>query len=204
MARRKKSRKGFIAAVCGVSLALLGGIVLLCSYLSDKREPLTHNQILAKDDWTKDELSDTLARMALQRHSRDSARAPKEVYEHLRKQIEKLPKQEQDKLVKNTINITIDKGLAVFRTMERERRKELLERMKKEAVDNRMVAEEIARNPQDLTEEDKKQIEQMKAQSRELVSSSLGEAMVNKMTPEERKEMAPIVKEWVGILEALQ
>ena len=166
---------------------------MLSSYISGKKEPLTPRQILAKKDWTKDELADTIIRVEMQRNAQ-KGKVSKEVYAHLRDKMGKLSDKDRDEVIVKTISGSISKGLELIRSMDPEKRKSLMDEMKKEAANNRKTSESLSR-------EEKKAL---KSQVKDVYMKAVDSTMVNLATPEERKEMAPIVKEWVATLENLE
>ncbi len=189
--RRAKLRFFIVSGI--IALTICGALLMLSKYISGKREPLTPNQILEKKDWTKDELADAITRLELQRNAH-KGKASKEVYAHLRDKMEKLPEKDRDEVIVKTISGSISKGLELIRAMEPDKRKSLMAEMKKEAERNRKTSES-------LTREEKKEL---KSQMKDVYMKAVDNTMVNLATPEERKEMAPIVKEWVATLENLE
>lgn len=176
-----------------IALPICAALLVFSSYVSGKKEPLTPKQILEKKDWTKDELADAIIRMELQRNAY-KGKASKEVYAHLRDKMGKLSDKDRDEVIVKTISGSISKGLELIRSMDPEKRKSLMDEMKKEAANNRKTSEALSR-------EEKKEL---KSQVKDLYMKAVDNTMVNLATPEERKEMAPIVKEWVATLENLE
>ncbi len=196
MASQKKSLSGktlTVAIPVVIVLAVCGLMIFISSYSSNRKEPLTAGQILSKKDWTKDELADTITRMAL-KMSVDGGKGQKEVYAHLQKNLEKLPEKEREEVVVSSIRGSIVKGLELMRTMEPEKRKNIMEEARKEAEKNRKAAE-------GLSKDDKSRAKQ---EIKDVYMKAVDDTLVNKATPEERREMAPIVREWVATLESLE
>ena len=180
--------------ISGAVFLAVGGVILMGSrYFSARGEPLTPRQILEKKDWTKDELADTLVRVEFQRKANNQA-VPQEVYGHLGDQLGKLPEKERDEVMVKTIKGSIGKGLALMRTLDTETRKTVMADIMKDAAANRSAAEGL----------NKEEKSELKSKVKEVYSKVVDETLLNKATPDERAEFAPVVKEWVGMLEALQ
>ena len=176
-----------------VFIAICGAIIVFSTHVSTKREPLTPDQILEKKEWTKDELADTLIRMEFQRKAHNQA-MPQNVYNHLGAKLGAMSEKDRDDVIVKTITVSIGKGLALFRTLEPGARKTLMADMMKDA-------EASGRTVRTMNKDDK---EEIRSKAKEVYKTAVDEAMLNKATPDERREFAPIVKEWVAMLEALQ
>ena len=175
-----------IPALIGVPV-----IAVLCGLLIHLTpEPLTSEEILAKEEWSERELVDTLARAFAPQSNRGSRR---EVLDHLRRQLRKYPEEEQKSIRIRALTGAMSETLRQIRAMPEEEREKMFVAIRKQA--------------------EKWHREAMSGKGREMLNtirtSEEGQAfnaeavriIHSELTPEERRRFAPITEIWIKTLE---
>ncbi|MHC4873305.1 MAG: hypothetical protein ACYTFY_15785 [Planctomycetota bacterium] len=189
MAKRKKRIKP-LPIIIGSSL-----VVLLCLITSGTdREAITTPEILEKEEWKEEELVETLALLNVQR-KRKGVR--EEVYRHLSKQVRKYPEPKRREIVKKSIMKTIDNIQKQWKPLEPEVRQKMIAAIKKEAVVNRKRIEKMSKERKARL---KKEIS--KKETKEWIKT-VNERAANRLSPDIRRDLSPVIKEWVDTLEGL-
>jgi flagellar biosynthesis GTPase FlhF len=183
---RKVSFISFSAAV------LIGGLLLVSRTVEE--EPVTTQEILEKEEWSREELVDSLSRLTVQRKERG---IPREVFRHMRRQVEKYPEPERKQILASVVERSVRLARDQWRAMPPEVRDKVLHRMVAEARKNRQTVMEMS--------------EQQKEKVRERLKTGPGKAWVEHMrsravrelSPEERRSFAPVLREWIRTVEEL-
>ena len=159
-----------------------------------KPEPLTRDQILQKDDWTPDELVDTMSRVTGQYRKRESRR---EIFRHLRKQLRKLPEKKRREVMQQSLDRSVAIAYQQWQTMPDEAKEKMVAAMEKEAKKNRETVEGLSK---DRKEEIRERLESPEGKE---WMNRMRQHAVSRMTPEDRRILAPVVREWIKTLESL-
>lgn len=170
-------------------------IIILCLIISGtKREAISSKEIIEKENWTKDEIVDTMAMLSVQR-KRNSIRI--DVLSHMRKQIRKLPEESRREVLKKTVLKSIDKIQEQWSSLDDEKRKGLIKAIHWEAKRNHSKVKY-------LSDQKRKELKKvMSERSTKEWINEVNQKMANSLSPEARKELSPIIKEWVATLENL-
>lgn len=189
----KKSRRRLPLYCLAGTVLLLAGIWLAGRWLEP--ESLTDEQILAKTSWTDDEIIHT-AVQRLEAKRRTEGRT--EVYRRLQDEIRKLPPQRQETVRDTIVRESVTAGLREYRLLAADKQQDLIKRM----------TEQMARRRSEFAKG------QTQSQGREGLASGDGEQrkeraakalqqIMDQLTPDERRDLAPLAKEWVKIAETL-
>ena len=167
-------RKLRLPLLAGLTLlAILGAVALLV-----RREPLTADQILAKRQWTAEELSDSLGR----------AFAP---------QIQKYPAQEQARIRAEAMRRAMNEYIRQLRTLPPEERRKMIDGINRGA---RKSFEAVSH----LSDEQKKRIKsQMDSPEGEAVREEANRIMSSVLTADERRDLAPAMRYWINTVREL-
>lgn len=169
------------------------GVIMLMLIIAFVRslitpEPLTNEQIIEKNDWTNEELATVLSRQT--RPSRDAQK-------HLNSFVRKLPEPERKNLYRSVINTRVqafkEKIALVDDKQKQEISKKLLARAKKES----------SRLSKMSDEEKKEARSRMKKNQMRGFGQQIGQEIINRLSPDERRLIAPAIAEWTRALESL-
>lgn len=190
----KRSRLRMPLICLAATVVLLGAGVFLSGFLSP--ENLTDEQVLAKTAWTEDELAASAAQR-MQARRRGEARP--EVMRHLQEQIQKLPAERQRAVRDQIVTATVEAGLREYRLLAAEKQKDVVQRLAEQA--RRRQAEIAKGQVRPLPGADAAagpdQNERKEAAARAM------RQILDRLTPQERTDLAPVVKEWVKMAETL-
>ncbi|WP_302453711.1 hypothetical protein [Victivallis vadensis] len=183
-------RKLRLPLLAGLTLlAILGAVALLV-----RREPLTADQILAKRQWTAEELSDSLGRAFAPQTNRDKRR---EVLRHLREQLQKYPAQEQARIRAEAMRRAMNEYIRQLRTLPPEERRKMIDGINRGA---RKSFEAVSH----LSDEQKKRIKsQMDSPEGEAVREEANRIMSSVLTADERRDLAPAMRYWINTVREL-
>ncbi|MGE4565446.1 MAG: hypothetical protein AB7F32_11295 [Victivallaceae bacterium] len=176
------------------ALLLIIGTAIILFKQNTAVEPLSANDILKKDKWTREELESTLGRAFAPQGNRVKR---KEVLLHLRKQLAAYPEDEQNKIRIAAMAKSVSSSLDQMRALPEHDRRKMTEGINQSAEKNFEA------------------LNRMTPQEREKIKSQLdspeGRALVDeinrvsnaKMTPDERRDLAPAINYWVRSLRSL-
>lgn len=161
---------------------------------STETEALTANQILNKKDWTKEELTRSLSSAFSPQTNR---RNRHKVLNHLRKQLKRYPKNERTQIRVTALRHAVNSSVEQMRLLSEKDRKKLIDSIQKRAESSYSRVKKMSYDE--------------KSQMRSRLNTSEGKAaveevnkvLVSKLTPDERREFAPISKLWVKTLRTL-
>jgi hypothetical protein len=170
-------------------LAILG---FFC--FNTKREALTPTEIMEKKDWTREELTDALSRTFT---AQSDKRRRHEVLGYLRKQLGYYPDAEQREIRVKALTGAMNGSLDQLRAATPEDRAKIFEEINKTAENNYQKVRQM--NPQQK-EALKEQISSAEGKA---VSEEVTKIMTSKLTPDERREFAPISQIWIRTLKEL-
>lgn len=169
-----------------VLLAALFAVIFLVD-----REPLSAKEILAKQEWTEDELRQALSRSFTLQTDRDSRQ---EVMAHLRKYLHTFSPEEQSRIRVAAAADAMNRSLEQLRLLEPEAREQLFDKMNRQADRN---YERINSMP----EEERRHLrETLASEESKAIMSEANKIVTSKMTPEERSAFAPLTQKWLQIM----
>jgi len=163
--------------------------ILLWVLVGLRPEPLTSDEILAKNDWSEKELIDTLARAFAPQSNRGSRR---EVLAHLRKQLGKYPEDKQQEIRIKALTGAVGETLRQIRAMPEEEQDKMLDAIQKQA--ERWHAEAQKGEGRDMLNRIRGS-EEGKA-----FNAEVSRTIHSDFTPEERRKFAPITNIWIQTL----
>lgn len=188
MARRKRI-PWIPIAVAAIILAALLAIPLSC-----EPEALNTDQILAKEEWEREELVDTLTHIQVQRKGSGIQR---EVYQHLRKQMERYSEKERRAIMEESLSAAMNESLRQWRAMEPKMREKLVDSLLAQARKNRKNLEEMS------PAQKEKMSQRLQSPETQEALKKMRQRMLSKLTTSERQMLSPLVREWVDTLESL-
>lgn len=186
--RRSVERWKTLLIPVAIGLPVIAVLVWLLLHVTP--EPLTAEEILAKEEWSREELIDTLARAFAPQSNRGSRR---EVLDHLRRQLRKYPEDEQKAIRIRALTGAMGETLRQIRAMPDDERDKMFAAIREQA--------------------EKWHREAMTGKGREMLNtirnSAEGQAfnveatriIHSELTPEERRKFAPITEIWIKTLE---
>lgn len=199
MAQKKKiagksginwSRRKKLLIPIAILLPLMA--VLAVVVFSTKREPLTAKEILEKQEWTRGELEDTLARSFQLKSDRENRH---EVMQHLRRQMESYTPDDRRQIQAAALVSALNMNLEQFRLLDEADRRKILDRMNDQANRN---AEKVR---QMNSAERNRMREQLASEEGKSVMNEINRIMAGRMTPEERSEFMPLTRKWLDSMQ---
>lgn len=188
MAKRKRFDPKPALAAGTVVAILVAGLWLW------PREPLTPKEVLEKEEWTAEELTDTIARVANRRGEMQERR---KVFEHLRTHLRKLPEEKRKQVVEEGTRRAVDNAYKQWREMPEKAKDEAVKKMKE-------MAEKRQKTVAALSKKEKEQIrERLESPEGQARMHTMRQKMMNRMTPEDRQRLAPVVRIWIQTFENL-
>ncbi|HPN84047.1 MAG TPA: hypothetical protein PK821_01805 [Victivallales bacterium] len=189
------TRARFILIPLVIVLSLCVVLGFVASLISGKREALTPEQILEKNEWTREELVDAIGRIGMQ-NLQGKGGENRELNDHIKKQMDSFPESERNKITEQVVENFVKKGIEVWRGMKPGKRKKLLDEMRKEAELNRQAAEQ-------MTGDEKAKARAAIMEERKAFEA-LNKCALNHLSPDERRDFAPLAKEWIRMMECLE
>lgn len=175
-----------------ISIPLLVIIIYFCT--STEPEALSASQIIEKKDWTKDELTRALSSaFSPQTNRRDRHK----VLRHLRQQLKKYPKDQRTAIRVKALRRAVNNSIEQMRLLPEKDRKKLISSIEKRAKSS------YAKVKQMSSQEKNKLRSRLKTAEGKAAVDEVNKVMVSKLSPEERREFAPITKLWVKTLRSL-
>jgi hypothetical protein len=170
-------------------------IAALCFFIfSTEPEALTSAQIIEKQDWTKDELTKALASaFSPQTNRRDRSN----VLKHLREQLKNYPENERSKIRIEALRQAFDNSIEQFRLLPEKDRTKLINSIQKRAEKSYTRVQKMS------TQEKSKLRSRLDTAEGQAAVDEVNKVMFSKLTPEERRDFAPITKLWVKTLRSL-
>jgi len=196
-ARRYSSRKRHMRLkrpLIFAGLTVLGILGLWLCAGQFEPEPLTTEQILEKSSWSEEELTDTLSRqIAL----RGNLRGNPEVLKHLQTEVNRLPKENQKRIRDNTLRKSILYAQEQYATLPSDQRQKVVDNLV-----NRLKQQQ--KNIKNMTPEERAKLkERLDDPAIQDARKNSAQSALDRLTPEMRNELAPLVKEWVNVLESI-
>jgi|GEM_PF-1142187 len=152
-------------------------------------EPLTSEEILAKNKWSEKELTETLARAFAPQSNRGSRR---EVLRHLRQALRRFPEDKRQEIRIRALTGAVGETLRQIRAMPADEQDKMFEAIRKQAEKWHNEARsgkghEMLNRIRD-TEEGK------------ALNSEIARTIQSEFTPTERRRFAPITAIWIQTL----
>lgn len=157
-------------------------------------EALSSAQIIEKQTWTKEALTGALAAAfspQTNRRDRDN------VLKHLRKQLKNYPEAERSQIRVEALRHAFSNSLEQFRLLPEKDRKKLLDSIQKRAAQSHERIQKMS------AEEKAKLRSRLDTAEGQAAIDEVNKVMFSKLTPEERREFAPVTKLWVKTLRSL-
>ncbi len=170
-------------------------LAVICTVkMCNHAEPLSPQEILAKQDWNQDELAFALARNFKHQAGREGRR---EVLEHLQQQMQKFSAEDQDNIKIKAITQAIDDSIQQYRALKPEEKSKLVEALQRRAEKN-------CENVNKMNSQQRRQMRDgMNSKVAQAAARAMQNAMVNKLSPDERRDFVPIEKLWLNTIERL-
>ena len=184
--KKKRTAERWRALMVPMLLGVPTIAALVWLLVSTRPEAMTPKMILGKQEWTEQELTETLARaFTPQNHQRTRG----QVLSHLRKQLAVYPQEKQREILIRSMTVAMGETLRQIRVMppdERERMYQVIEKQaKKWAADSRRgKGKEMVGHIRNSEEG-----RAFNQEAARIVQSEL--------TPEERRKFAPITMLWI-------
>jgi undecaprenyl pyrophosphate synthase len=161
---------------------------------STETEALSAEQILNKKDWTKEELSRSLAAaFSPQTNRRDRHK----VLSHLRNQLKRYPKHQRTEIRVAALRKAINSSIDQMRLLPEEDRKKLLNAIQKRAEGSYSKVKKMT------SKEKSKLRSRLNTSEGKAAVEEVNKVLISKLTPAERREFAPISKLWIKTLRTL-
>lgn len=190
MPRRRKRRIPALLIVVPLCLVAL----LIVAATRVEREPISSREILAKEEWEREELVAALARATATPRHRGTRR---EVLAHLREQLERFPEPERQAIVRDSVRQSVAETHRQWQAMPTAAREKLLETLIEQTRKNRKTLADL---PASRRQAIKERLDS--AVGREWRQTMQQEAL-SRFSSEDRQRLAPLVKEWIQTLESL-
>jgi hypothetical protein len=175
-----------------ISVPLLVVIVYFC--YSAEPEALSASQILEKKEWTKAELTRALASAFSPQTNR---RSRHKVLHHLRDQLRKYPKDQRTEIRVQALRHAVNNSIEQMRLLPENDRKKLISSIEKRAQSSYARVQKMSKK------EKNKLRSRLKTAEGKAAVDEVNKVMISKLSPEERREFAPITKLWVKTLRSL-
>lgn len=177
---------------CAVIVPIIAGL-LIFSFRSEM-EPLTPQEMLAKQKWTRSELVDGLARCLSPQAHRGQRR---QVMAHLKKNMEQFPPEERKRIRVDAMCRAMNASLDQLRVVKPETRKKMIEVIQKRAENDYKRVEKMSRA-------DKERLQQrINSEEGQAAIAEMNRIMTSRLSADERRDFGPITKIWLKTLDKL-
>ena len=185
----KRGAERWKALLVPVLIGLPVIVVLTLLLLRLTPEPLTSEEILAKEEWSERELTDTLARAFAPQSNRGSRR---EVLNHLRRQLRKYPEERQNVIRIRVLTGALGETLRQLRAMPDDERDKMYGEIRKQA--EKWYQEAKSGQGRELLDKIRS------SEEGQALNMELARIIHSELTPEERRKFAPITEIWIRTL----
>ena len=170
-------------------------LIALCLFivLRTDSEALSPDEIIAKKNWTDDELKIALARSM---SPTMTGQRKKEVVRHLSAQLKKRPPEEREKIRVAAVAASVTASLDQVRKMPEPERDRMLNTLQKRA-------ERSYAQIHSDSKERKKFEAQLKTPEMEAFSKEVNRVIFSELTPAERVKFAPVTKIWIKTMKSM-
>ena len=170
-------------------------LIALCLFvvLRTDAEVLSPDEIIAKKEWSDDELKIALARSM---SPTMTGQRKKEVVRHLSAQLKKRSPEEREKIRVGAVVASVTASLDQVRKMPESERDRMLNTLQKRAERSyaQIHTDSKAR---------KKFEEQLKTPEMEAFSKEVNRVIFSELTPAERVKFAPVTKIWIKTMKSM-
>ena len=187
--RRRPWKLFVLPAAIGVPVILLL-VAVLCTA---EPEALSPEEIIAKKEWSDDELKIALARSM---SPTMTGQRKKEVVRHLSAQLKKRPPEEREKIRVAAVAASVTASLDQVRKMPEPERDRMLNTLQKRA-------ERSYAQIHTDSKERKKFEAQLKTPEMEAFSKEVNRVIFSELTPAERVKFAPVTKIWIKTMKSM-
>ena len=189
MPRRKRGRGVLIPLLIGIPvLAVLGFL-----FFRFEPEVLSPDEILAKKEWSDQELTSALANsMSLTA----TGQQRKEIQRHLSRQLKKRPPEVREDIRCKAIAGTVTASLKQLRKMPAGDRNKMIAAMQKKAEKNFSTLVSSSKERQKVAE-------QLKTREMQSFTAAVNKVIFSEFTPAERVQFAPITKIWIKTMKVM-
>ncbi len=164
-------------------------IVLVWLLAGLKPEPLTSDEILAKNQWSENELVETLSRAFAPQSNRGSRR---QVLAHLRKQLQKYPEDKQQEIRIKAMTGAVSETLRQIRAMPDDEQDKMFDAVEKQA-------EKWHKESQ--SGEGRQMLDRIRnSEEGKAFNAEVSRTIHSELTPDERRKFAPITNIWIQTL----
>ena len=187
--RRKRYGKLIKPLFAGIPVLLALAVIIL----NTESEALSPNEIMAKENWTEDELKNALA------HTMSPAMAGQrkdEIISHLNNQLKKFPSARRDAIRRDAVVGAVNASLQQLRKMPPAERQNMINTIQQKAeagyasLKNRRKTEEVIAS-------------HLKSDNVEEFTQEVNRVIFSELTPEERVQFAPITKLWIKTMKTM-
>ncbi|MBO5791744.1 MAG: hypothetical protein J6S54_04650 [Lentisphaeria bacterium] len=187
--RRRPWKLFVLPAAVGVPVILILAVILCTA----EPEALSPEEIIAKKEWSRQELTTALARSMAPAMT---GQQRKEVMKHLSRELRKYPKSEREAIRRDAVVATVTVSLDQLRKMPEGERSSIVETMEKRA----------RRTYNTLQSDSKKRKEfekNLQSGEMEAFSKEVNRVIFSELTPEEKVKFAPITKLWIKTMKSV-
>lgn len=186
---RRRPWKLFVIPGAVGAAVLLALVFALCTI---EPEPLSPEDILAKKEWDRKELTGTLARSITPAMT---GQYRKQVMSHLSAQLKKYPPSEREKIRCDAVVAAVTIALDQLRKMPEKERVSILKTMEKRARRTYVTLQNNAQK--------RKQFEkQLKSSEMAAFTREVNRVIISELTPAEKVSFAPVTKLWIKTLKS--
>ena len=186
----KKRLRWLIIPLCTV-LPLIA--VFMFVLLNTRSEVLSPDEIMAKKEWSDEELKNALARSM---SPAVAGQRKKEIIKHLGEQLKKRTPEEQEKIRIGAVVASVTASLEQVRKMPEQKRNKMLDTMSKRAEKNYSVILSSSKKRREFEE-------QLKSKEMEAFSNEVNRVIFSELTPAERVQFAPVTKIWIKTMKSM-
>tara|TARA_B100000609_G_C17160933_1_gene406150 strand:- start:431 stop:1003 length:573 start_codon:yes stop_codon:yes gene_type:complete len=185
-----KTRNALIP--CATIVPVIAVLLYFC--MAIEREPLTPDEMLEKSKWSREELVDGVSRCLSPQAHRGKRR---EVLTHLKKHMDKYSNDERRKIRTEAMCKAMNNSLDQLRAVDSDTRKKMIDVIQKRAEKN-------YKKVLKMSQKDKEKIKKrLNSDEGRAIQAEANRIMTSRLTPDERRDFAPITKIWLKTLDRL-
>lgn len=189
----KKSVKRYRWLIFSAAAILPLAAFFLFIAANTKLEALSPDEIMAKKEWSDEELKNALARsmspaMAGQRK--------KEIMRHLSSQLKKRSAEDQEKIRIGAVVASVTASLDQVRKMPEQERARMIDTISKRAERSYSAIHSSAKKRKEFEET-------LKTKEMEAFSAEVNRVIFSELTPSERVQFAPVTKIWMKSMKSM-
>ncbi|MBR7140090.1 MAG: hypothetical protein IKD44_11155 [Lentisphaeria bacterium] len=187
--RRRPWKLFVLPAAVGVPVILIFAVILCTA----EPEALSPEEIIAKKEWSRQELTTALARSMAPAMT---GQQRKEVMRHLSKELRKYPKPEREAIRRDAVVATVTISLDQLRKMPAEERKSVVETMEKRAIRTYTTLQSDPKKRKAFEKE-------LKSSEMEAFTREVNRVIFSELTPDEKVKFAPVTKLWIKTMKSV-